>query len=129
MKKSDIIRKLIIAAAGLVILLIAAISFYRHRHFDEPVVAGPGVKKVLKLSEYFEGIKGSINDCNIYLFEGAEPGGTMLIMAGSHPEEPACRLAAWIMVENGFLDKGRLFVVLSANRSGTTVTQIGRAHV
>ncbi|MFO7573762.1 MAG: hypothetical protein R6W67_01215 [Bacteroidales bacterium] len=128
MNKSEIIRKLIITAAGLVILIVAAISFYRHRHFSEPVVAGPGVTEVLKLSDYFEGIKGSINDCNIYLFEGTEPGGTMMIFAGSHPEEPACRLAAWILVENGFLDKGRLFVVLSANRSATTVTRPSGAY-
>lgn len=128
MKKNDIIRKSILGAAGMLILLVAAISFYRHRHYEEPVVAGPGIKKVLKLSDYFDGIKGTINDCNVYLFEGAEPGGTMLIMAGSHPEEPACRLAALIMVENGFLDKGRLFVVLSANRSATTVTRPSGAY-
>ncbi|MBM3419921.1 MAG: succinylglutamate desuccinylase, partial [Bacteroidetes bacterium] len=79
-------------------------------------------------SHYFEGIKGSINDCNIYVLEGTEPGGTMMVMGGSHPEEPACRLAAWLMVENAVIEKGRLIVVLSANRSGTTVTRPSGAY-
>ncbi|MBE0676836.1 MAG: succinylglutamate desuccinylase/aspartoacylase family protein [Bacteroidales bacterium] len=128
MEKKEIIRKSIIAALGIVIITGSAISFYRHRHFREPVVAGPGVTQVKKLGEYFDGISGTINDCNIYILEGAAPGATMMIMGGSHPEEPACRLAAWLFVENAVLEEGRLIVVLSANRSGTTVTRPSGAY-
>jgi hypothetical protein len=113
---------------GAALMLLAGLSFYRSRHLKEPVVLGPGVTEVKKLSEYFEPLKGSINDANVYVLEGQEPGGTVLILGGTHPEEPAGRLAAWILVENAVLEKGRLFVLLSANRSGTTVTRLGGAY-
>ncbi len=128
MKVSTITRKLIIAALGLLILTGGSISFWRHRHYAEPVVAGEGVTQVKKLGEYFDGIAGTVNDCNVYFLEGKEPGATMMVMAGSHPEEPACRLAAWIFVENAVIEKGRLIVILSTSRSATTVTRPSGAY-
>ncbi|MBT4402122.1 MAG: succinylglutamate desuccinylase [Bacteroidetes bacterium] len=127
MRKGVIIRKIAISAFALVIGVIAGKSFYEHRHFQEPVVLSDQVN-VKKLGDYFEGISGSVNDCNIYILEGDEPGGTMMVLGGSHPEEPAGRLAAWIMVENARVQKGRVILVLSANRSGTTLTRPSGAY-
>lgn len=123
-----IIRKSLFILLGAVLMLLAGISFYQSRNLKEPVVLGPGVTEVKRLSDYFSGIKGSINDAQVYILEGKEPGGSVLVLGGSHPEEPAARLAAWILVENAVLDKGRLFVILSANRSATTVTRLGGAY-
>jgi predicted deacylase len=95
---------------------------------QEPVVISEGVTGVVKLGDYFEGISGTVNDCNIYILEGEKPGGTMLLMGGSHPEEPAGRLASWIFAENARMIQGRLLVVMSANRSGTTVTRPSGAY-
>jgi len=94
----------------------------------EPVVMSPGVSNVKSLGQYFSGIKGTINDSHVYILEGEKPGGTFLVLGGTHPEEPAGRLAAWVLVENAVLEKGRLFVILSANRSGSTVTRLGGAY-
>lgn len=113
---------------GAALMLLAGISFYQSRHLQEPVVLGPGVTEVKRLSHYFSGIKGSINDAQVYVLEGKEPGGSVLILGGTHPEEPAARLAAWILVENAVIEKGRMFVILSANRSATTVTRLGGAY-
>ncbi len=121
-------RKAAILLLGAVLMFFAGLSFYRSRHLKEPVVLGPGVTEVKKLSEYFAGLEGTINDANVYVLEGREPGGAVLILGGTHPEEPAGRLAAWILAENAVLEKGRLFVILSANRSGTTVTRLGGAY-
>jgi len=123
-----ILRKLIFGALGILLLVTSGMSFYRHRHREEPVVLSSGVTEVKKLSEYFDGIRGTINDANVYILEGKEPGATMFIMGGTHPEEPAARLAAWIMAENAVMEAGRLIVVLSANRSATTVTRVGGAY-
>jgi hypothetical protein len=123
-----IARKLIFGALGILLLVTSGMSFYRHRHMEEPVVLSPGVTEVKKLSEYFDGIRGSINDANVYILEGEEPGATMFVMGGTHPEEPAARLAAWILAENAVMEAGRLIVVLSANRSATTVTRVGGAY-
>jgi len=123
-----ILRKAGFLLLGAVLMFFAGLSFYRSRHLEEPVVLGPGVTEVKKLSEYFAALEGTINDANVYVLEGREPGGAVLILGGTHPEEPAGRLAAWILAENAVLEKGRLFVILSANRSGTTVTRLGGAY-
>ncbi len=124
----SLIRKFILSLLGTALLVFAGISFYKSRHLKEPVVLGPGVTQVKKLSSYFSKLEGSINDANVYVLEGSEPGGTILILGGSHPEEPAGRLMGWIFVENAVVKKGTVIVILSANRSGTTVTRLGGAY-
>src|SRR5512136_1481970 len=121
-------RKIVVAALGTVLAVFAGLSFYRSRHLREPVVPGPSFTRVVTLGDYFAPIKGTVNDANIYVLEGKEPGGTVLLLGGTHPEEPAGRLAAWIFAENAVLEKGRLLVILSANRSATTVTRLGGAY-
>jgi predicted deacylase len=124
----SLIRKLILGALGLALFVSSGISFYRSRHMREPVVAGPGVTAVKKLSGYFPGVKDTTNDCNVYFLEGKAVGATILVLGGTHPEEPAGRLAAWILAENAVMEQGRLIVVLSANRSATTVTRLSGAY-
>jgi predicted deacylase len=126
--EAPVVRKLVIGGLGLVLLVASGASFFRHRHLEEPVVLSPGVTEVKRLSEYFDGVGGSVNDCNVYFFAGNEPGATMLVIGGTHPEEPAARLAAWLFAENAIMEQGRLIVVLSANRSATTVTRLGGAY-
>jgi predicted deacylase len=121
-------RKFVLGGLGLLLLVTSGASFYRHRHREEPVVLSPGVTEVKKLSEYFEGVRGTINDCNVYILESEEPGATMFVMGGTHPEEPGARLAAWLFAENAVMERGRLIVVLSANRSATTVTRLSGAY-
>ncbi|MCK5146410.1 succinylglutamate desuccinylase/aspartoacylase family protein [bacterium] len=123
-----LLRKLIISAFGLTVLILGGHSFYSHRHLKEAVVLGPGVTDVVKLGDYFDGIAGSINDCNLYILDSGNPGATILILGGSHPEEPASRLAAWLFVENGLMTEGRMIVALSANRSASTVTRLSGAY-
>ena len=128
MEKLQILRKLFVSILGGILIVFAGISFYNSRHLKEPVVLGPGVTQVKKLSDYLPSLEGSINDSNVYILEGKEPGGSILILGGSHPEEPAGRLAAWLFTENAILDRGKLFIVISANRSATTVTRLGGGY-
>lgn len=128
MKKISYLRKIFFILAGGTLMLFAGISFYQSRHLEEPVVLGPGVTQVKKLSDYFPGLKNTFNDANVYILEGEEPGGSILLLGGTHPEEPAGRLATWIFTENAMVKQGRVFILLSANRSGTTVTRLGGAY-
>lgn len=123
-----LVRKLVLGGLGLLLLVSSGWRFYQHRQLEESVVLSPGVTHVKKLSEYFDGVRGTINDCNVYFFEGEQPGATIFVMGGTHPEEPAARLAAWLFAENAVMEQGRLIVVLSANRSATTVTRVGGAY-
>lgn len=122
------IRKCISAISGCILLVFAGVSFYKSRHLKEPVVLGPGVSQVKKLSEYFTGIQGTTNDSNVYILEGEKPGGTILLLGGTHPEEPATRLTTWIFTENAVVEQGKLIVINSANRSASTVTRLGGAY-
>ncbi|MCU0244056.1 MAG: hypothetical protein MUE80_04810, partial [Acidobacteria bacterium] len=117
--EAQMIRKAAIAGLGLVLAVLAGLSFHRSRHLPEPVVAGPGVARVASLGDYFAPVKGTVNDAHVYILEGREPGGTVLLLGGTHAEEPAGRLASWIFAENAELARGRLLVVLTANRSGS----------
>ena len=122
------IRKAVFAALGLLLLATSGWSFRRHRTMEEVVVLSSGVTQVKTLGDYFEGIRGTVNDCNVFIMEGEEPGATLFVMGGTHPEEPAARLAAWLLAENAVMEAGRLIVVLSSNRSATTVTRVGGAY-
>jgi hypothetical protein len=126
--KGSSIRKAAVMLAGLALAAAAGSDFYAGRRFKEPVVLGPSVASVKKLGDYFAGVKGTVNDANVYMLEGKEPGGTFLILGGTHPEEPAGRLACWLLIENAVLEKGRLLVVPTANRSASTVTRLGGAY-
>ncbi|HEY3383739.1 MAG TPA: hypothetical protein VGK32_18395 [Vicinamibacterales bacterium] len=121
-------QKTIILGLGIVLLATSGASFYKSRRLPEPVVLGPGITDVKRLADYFEPLRSTENDCNIYVLDSHQPGATMMIFGGSHPEEPAGRLAAWLLAENAVVQKGRLIVVLSTNRSATTSTRLGGAY-
>ncbi|HSA97430.1 MAG TPA: succinylglutamate desuccinylase/aspartoacylase family protein [Acidobacteriota bacterium] len=121
-------RKIVIAALGAALAVAAGLSFARSRHLAEPLVAGPGVTRVARLGDYFAPIKGTVNDSNVYVLEGREPGGTFLLFGGTHPEEPAGRLAAWIFAERAAITRGRILVIPTANRSASTATRLGGAY-
>jgi hypothetical protein len=120
--------KIVIVALGVALLATSGASFYASRRRPEPVVLGPGVTSVKQLAEYFEPLRGTANDCHVYFLQGRAPGATMLVLGGSHPEEPAGRLVSWVLAENAVVEAGRLIVVLSTNRSATTVTRLGGAY-
>jgi predicted deacylase len=122
------LRKTVIIALGLVLAGFAGLSFYQSRRLKEPVVAGPSVATRATLGEYFAPLKGTANDANVFILEGAKPGGTILVLGGSHPEEPSARLTTWLLAENAVLEQGRIIVLNSANRSASTVTRPSGAY-
>lgn len=81
-----------------------------------------------KLSDYFEGIKDTPADTDVYIQEGAEPGGTALILGGTHANEPAGVIAAVVMLETADVRRGRLIIVPYANMMGRSHTFPQDAH-
>ena len=110
------------------VLISSGIAVSQHRNYKETVVLGEAVTEVKTLGDYFEPLKGTTNDCNIYILDSGVPGGTLLIMAAVHAEEPATNLAAQMLVENAGVSEGRLIVAIHENRSGSTVTRPGDAY-
>jgi len=103
-------------------------DFYVHRHFKEAAVPSSSLTEVRHLSDYEPSLKGTVNDSNIYVFDSGIPGGTALLLGGTHPEEPAANLTALLVAENVKIEKGRLFVIIRANKSASTGTRMGEAY-
>ena len=116
MSKEWKIKSLLIAVMA-VILIISGIQLYTHRHFNIPIVAGPGVTKVVKLSQFCPSLAGTMADTNVFYMEGKEPGGKMLMMANTHANEPAAMLTALIFIENVVVEKGTLIIIPFFNNS------------
>lgn len=111
------------AALFLVLALGAAFvsgSAFRSMRKPEPIVRGPGVSEVRMLSAWFPGIATTDGDTEVYILRGAEPGGSMLVLGGTHPNEPAGFMAAVLLVENAEPRRGTLYVIPRANASGFT---------
>lgn len=122
------ILKLICLTLAAAAIIISGMAFYQHRNYLEEVVLGPGVTAVKTLGDYFEPLKGTINDSNIYFLDSGEPGATVMLIGRSHPEEPATNLTAQLIVENAEIETGRLIVVISANRSASTSSRPGEGY-
>lgn len=110
----------VVILIGVVLIATAVGVEFRHMHEMDPIVTGPGVTRISNLSEYLDSLQGSPGDTPIYFFEGSEPGGTILVLGGTHPNEIAGRLATVILVENMQVGRGRVIVIPLANASGAT---------
>jgi hypothetical protein len=114
-------------------LVIVAISGKSYLEMRTPAT---GVDRVVPhagfthkmLSDYFDGIKGTPADTDVYIQEGAEPGGTALILGGTHANEPAGVIAAVVMLERANVSRGRLIIVPYANMMGRSHTFPQDAH-
>lgn len=116
--------------AGLLVLLVlwGGLPLYRHRHHGVPIVKGPGVTEVRRLSEFSPGLEGTMADTAVFVLEGREPGGKALIMGNTHSNEPEGMLAALIIIENGTVEKGTLYVIPFFNNSGSRNTRAGDGY-
>lgn len=108
--------------AGLGVAVAAAASF-NAMHEPEPIYPGPGVTQSRPLSSYFRDIANTPGETSVFILEGPEPGGTFVLLGGTHPQEVAGHVAATLVVENVRVKRGRLIVIPQANRSGFTYTE------
>ncbi|WP_418965933.1 succinylglutamate desuccinylase [Cetobacterium sp.] len=115
--KGDKITGAILLACSLLIAFMAGKEFKKMRE-PEPIVKGEGVSEVKMLSEYFSGIKGTNMDTEVYVLKGKEAGGNVLILGGTHANEPAALITTVLLIENAKIDKGNLFIIPRANNSG-----------
>ena len=107
-------------AVAVTVFLVA--QDFRAMWRDPPIYPGPGVTRQARLSDYFSGIKDTAADTDVYFLEGAEAGGTALVLGGTHPNEPASSLTAITLLENAVVTRGRLIVIPRAVHSGFTAT-------
>ena len=85
------------------------------------------VTEVKMLSDYFDGLKDTNGDTEIYVIKGSKPGGSTLVLGGTHPNEPSGYLAALLLVERARVEQGTLYVIPMANKSAFTHNDPGDA--
>lgn len=115
---------LLLAAVGLA--AIAGESF-RAMWEDDVFVPAPGFERKM-LSSWFDGLAGSPADTPVYVQQGEEQGGTVLILGGTHPTEPASMVTAAIFLERARVTRGRLILIPQANLLGFTHNSPQEAH-
>lgn len=110
---------IIILFLSLIISVLAGKEFLKMRE-EESIVVGEGVTSIQKLSDYLPALKGTSGDSDIYIFQGQEDGGKVLVLGGTHPNEPSSLISAVLMIENAKVKKGTLYVIARTNGSGFT---------
>ena len=113
--------------ASLLCLLAAAVIVYLGVTFtsmwqDQPIYPGPGVTEVRMLSDYNPALKGTHGDTEIYVLDSGNPGASILVLGGTHPNEPSGVVAAVTLIENCQPKTGVLYVIPRANHSAFTCT-------
>ena len=113
--------------ASILCLLAAAIIVYLGVTFtsmwqDQPIYPGPGVTEVRMLSDYNPALKDTHGDTEIYVLDSGNPGASILVLGGTHPNEPSGVVAAVTLIENCQPKTGVLYVIPRANHSAFTCT-------
>lgn len=103
-------------ASALLVCLITGRAFSRNSDLDLvlPVLGFEGKM----LSDYFPGLKNGPMDTPVYVQEGEEEGGSVMVLGGTHPNEPSGYMSAVLLLENARVRRGRLFIIPFGNISG-----------
>src|SRR5258708_11440807 len=91
--------------------------------------AGRGVPAQRMLSATEPSLAGGPGDTPVFELAGPKPGGTMMILGGTHPQEIGGVLTAVLMIENARVKQGRLIIVPQANPRGFTHTDPMEAYL
>ena len=126
MKKNQII-------AVIMVIAVAAACFVSGRAFmatweEDVIIPGPGVTEVRMLSEYFPGLEGTPGDTEIYVMQGEEEGGSVLILGGTHANEMSGHMTAVLFIENAQVEAGTVYVIPRTNHSASTHNDPQEAH-
>ena len=120
------IPKHIITASILCVCVIAIVIYlaivFRSAKTEEPIYAGQGVTEIKKLSTWFPALAGTSGDTDVYILDSGVPGASMLVLGGTHPNEPSGFISAVMLIEYCRPTAGVLYVIPRANNSAFTCT-------
>jgi hypothetical protein len=123
-----VIRRVVLLVASLVLMVVGTKDIRALRAYRETVVVSKALTAQVPLSAYFDGIKGTLMDAPVYVFDSGVPGGSVLILGGAHPYEPASPVMAYVVMENITVTRGRVFVIARANMSAASQGMLGNAY-
>ena len=120
-------RALILLTLTGVFGFIAAREFAAMRQPDR-IVPGDGVTEQTTFGRYAPQLLGASSETPVYVLEGKEPGGTLVILGGVHPNEAAGFLSCVVIVEHAAVVRGRVIVIPQASWGGYTCTDPMEAY-
>ncbi len=106
---------------GVVLIIVLAGIFLKQRE-PEPLYPGEGVTEQFMLSRYLPALEGTNGDTEVYVLDSGVPGASMLVLGGTHPNEPSGVVSAFMLVEYCKPTEGVLYVIPRANNSAFTCT-------
>lgn len=124
-------KRILPVAASLLaatLLVVASARLFLVPRQAEVLIPSAGLTRVFPLSEINPHLAGTAGDTDVYLFEGPNPGGSVLVLGGTHASEIAGIMTAVLMVETLEIDAGRIFVIPHANASAATHNEPQEAH-
>ncbi|MDD4212454.1 MAG: succinylglutamate desuccinylase [Bacilli bacterium] len=123
-KRINLIITLVLILASVVIAFIAGKEFVDFRNDDQEFIIGPNVTRIEKFSDYNPNLKETVGDADIFILEGSVSpiGPSLLILGGTHPNEPSGQLTSVLFLENLEVEYGTVYIVTEANRSAYSAT-------
>ncbi|MBN2245789.1 MAG: succinylglutamate desuccinylase/aspartoacylase family protein [Candidatus Aminicenantes bacterium] len=110
----------ILLLAGTLLLCMISGKEFLDQHTKEQIFPSQGVTQIKYLSHFFPDLKNTTGDSEVYIFQGTKNGGHILILGGTHPNEPASFISALLLVENLDVKQGKVIVIPRANNSAFT---------
>jgi len=105
--------------AALALAAAAGREFTAQRRAEE-IIPGLGVTARRTLADYNPALRGRSGNSDVFMLDSGAPGGMILVLGGTHPNEPAGYMTAVLLVERARVRAGRLIVIPRANGSGFT---------
>lgn len=126
--KKRLVVKIAILVVMLVFAALAGVKFWGLRHYNETIVLSEDITDVKWLSDYVPSLKNTWMDTPVFIADSGVEGGTVFINGCPHPYEPASTMAAYLILENIKVEKGKVIIVPRANYSGSTEGMVGDAY-
>ena len=84
MKDKQFLKNIAVLLVTAAVCVTSGSMFLDQQKPDVLNLDNPNLTGVVKLSDYNENLKGTVNDVDIYVFDSGVPGGKALIYGGTH---------------------------------------------
>ena len=128
MTKKNYISAAICLAVSIAIMIGTGMNFLAAREVPLPM-EGPTKAEVHMLSEWNPNLEGTNGDTPVYVLKGEEEGGSVLVLGGTHPNEPSGYMGAITFIETAVVEKGTVYVIPYTNHSAMTHNDPGEGNI
>lgn len=119
-EKNRIVVNIAFLVVAIAIGVIVGSDFHSFRTYEEEIRPGEGVTDSFMLSDYFAPLKDTYMDSRVYVMQGKEEGASLLVLGGTHPNEPSAHTSAIVLIESGVVEAGTVYVMPRTNNSAFT---------